>query len=237
MMRKRYISLLAIALGAFLATSCVMYHPMNVDIPLLEEQGDLRIDASASMSLPLLSQPALNATVSYAPLPFVAVQAAGNITDGGNYSYRGAIGFYTPFRHSVLEAYFGYGHGHGDYTSSENLPHHTAEGPYNLLFNQLNYGWNNIGSSSVDCGLGVRTGIMRPDLSYTRWDSEGTVTDQDAFDSPCFLLEPQLMVRFGGEHIKISLNLAYSLLSGWPTENSHFNYERFSLGAGVNYRF
>lgn len=214
-----------------------MYHPVNTDIPLLEEQGDLRVDASASLSFPLLAQPAVNATVSYAPLSFIGVQASGNITDGSNYFYKGAIGFYTPIWSSVFETYFGYGHGHGSYTSSETLPRSIAKGPYNILFNQLNYGWNSIGGHNVDFGFGVRTGLLRPEFDYTRWNSEGEVTREDAFSEPCFLLEPQLMVRFGGERLKLSINLTYSFLSGWPTENDHFNYERLSIATGVNYLF
>ena len=66
---------------AWLVSSCVVYHPHNADIPLLHEKGEMQLDASASLSAPLLAHPALNASFSYAPLQSIGLQASFSITE------------------------------------------------------------------------------------------------------------------------------------------------------------
>ena len=67
MKRKTHIRLLLMLFATALEASCVVYHPHNADLPLLHEKGEMQMDASASLSAPLLAHPALNASFSYAP--------------------------------------------------------------------------------------------------------------------------------------------------------------------------
>ena len=76
MKRKTHTSLFLTLLLTGLASSCVVYHPHNADIPLLHEKGEMQMDASTSISAPLLAHPALNASFSYAPLQALGLQAS-----------------------------------------------------------------------------------------------------------------------------------------------------------------
>lgn len=222
---------------ALLAQSCVMYHPVNTDIPLLEGQGDLHIDGSVSMTFPLMAHASGNATVSYAPLPLLGTQVSGNFTEPDNYFFKGALGLYTPFKHSVLEAWFGAGHGYaasGSYVGLDNQ-HRAVGGPYDLFFTQVDYGWNRIGGGTVDLAIGVRCGVLKPNYVAREYDEENNPRIIDSFDSEVFTLEPLAMIRFGGERLKININIASAIIADWPTENNRFNYERFSIGLGINY--
>ena len=74
MKQQLLISMCAMAILALSTTSCVVYHPHNVDIPLLHEKGELQADASFSLSAPLLAAPALNASIAYAPMDVLGLQ-------------------------------------------------------------------------------------------------------------------------------------------------------------------
>ena len=52
-----------------------------------------------------------------------------------------------------------------------------------------------------------------------------------------YLIEPQLMLRIGGQKVKFSINVSYAYLTDWPTDNNFFNYERFSASLGLHFRF
>lgn len=243
--------LLIIGLLSVFNVSCVMYHPHNVDIPLLQQGGDLRIDGSLNITLPLLDGTGANATVSYAPINHLALQASGSITDNKNLYGHFAVGTFQPFGKSVLEFYLGAAAGHSYYAqnrySSENTDggaktstinqKYYVDGNYNIFFSQLNFGWNNIGDDLFDVGVGLRSGILNPSWQHVSIDDEGVETVVEEYTTPNFLLEPQLMFRIGAEHFKISFNFAYSFLSNWPTDNNYFNYTRFSAGIGLNYKF
>ncbi|MBP5516719.1 MAG: hypothetical protein J6X86_07210 [Bacteroidales bacterium] len=240
MKRNRLISLIIIVLLSMVPVSCVMYHPHNVDIPLLEEKGDLHIDASANMTFPLLDGTGLNGTVSWAPFNMVGLQAAGSISDNKNYQVQAAAGTFHPFGKSVLECYLGAAAGHSNYDnkSNNNTVSHRVGGPYNILFGQINFGWNHLADDLIDVGVGFKAGILNPDwkretLNNTtnEWDLDLTHTD------PHFLVEPLLMFRIGGEHLKFNINIAYSWLNGWPTENNYINYTRLSVALGMHYKF
>lgn len=238
-MQRRIFCLFTVSVVmALLASSCIMYRPLNADIPLLEEPGELRVDASASVAMPILPVPSGNATVTYSPWNHVAMQVAGGITDGSNYITRGAVGFYChPGWQSVLEVYAGAGGGHGLYKSSHSEDGNMRRrfGDYGFGFTQLNWGWNNIAGLNLDFGIGLRAGVMNSSFIYEHTDTAGVVTIKDNFKGNCLMLEPQMMLRFGGEHWKICFNVAYTALPGWPEDNPNFNHERFSVGIGVNY--
>lgn len=251
-MKRKYCNLLLmIGFLSLFNVSCVMYHPHNVDIPLLQQGRDLRIDGSVNMTFPFLDGTGANATVSYAPINHLALQASGSITDKKNLYGHFAVGTFQPFGKSVLEFYLGAAAGHSSYSQNRNSSDNTqsgtkestlnqkyyVEGDYNIFFSQLNFGWNNLGDDLCDVGFGLRSGILKPAWQHVNVSDDGVESVVEEFTTPNFLLEPQLMFRIGGEHLKISFNFAYSFLSDWPTENNYFNYTRFSAGIGLNYKF
>ena len=90
------------AILAVSTTSCVVYHPHNVDIPLLHEKGELQADASLSLSAPLLAAPAVNASIAYAPMDVLGLQGGISITSPTNLYAQGAAGAYLPFTGSLV---------------------------------------------------------------------------------------------------------------------------------------
>lgn len=237
MKRNGFISLSIIVLATFAFSSCVVYHPQNVDIPLLNEKGDCHIDASFSMSAPLLAAPAINATVSYAPLNHIGAQVAANFTEVGTYQLQGAVGTFFPNGKSVLECYFGVGHGAAEDDTVSDLYEETYRvgGDYNMVFSQINFGWVGLGDGFFDIGVGLKGGLLFSNFNKTQYNADGTQTIVESLNAQHFLLQPQLMLRFGFNNFKFSINVAYAALSDWPTENNYFNYDRFSAGLGMHF--
>ncbi len=238
-MKRHFILLSVIALAAFCLTSCVVYHPHTTDIPLLNEKGDLSVDANVSMSAPLLVSPAINATVAYAPFNMIGMQAAASITDFKNYHTQMAVGTWQAYGLSVLECYIGYAYGHSYNDTVRNVTHNIyyVDGNYNMVFSQINFGWRGLADNSIDVGFGFKGGLLFPKWDKIELLDDGTETLAERHDDAHFLIEPQLMFRFGWDKVKISLNLTYAFLTAWPTDNNYFNYERFGAGLGLHFNF
>ncbi|MBP5548683.1 MAG: hypothetical protein J6X58_07335 [Bacteroidales bacterium] len=236
MKRNIFIPLTIMLFCVFGCVSCVMYHPHNVDIPLLEQKGDLRIDGSLNMTFPLLDGTGANATVSWAPLNMLGLQASGSISDPENYQVQAAVGTFKGWGKSVLEFYVGAAKGHSYYEFSNKQAN--VGGPYNMFFGQINFGWNHLANDIVDVGVGFKSGMMNPNWSKETYDeSTGTWSIAATHTDPHLLIEPLLMLRMGGEHLKFCINVAYSVFADWPTDDNNFNYTRLSVGAGLNYKF
>jgi len=69
-------------------TSCIVYHPQAIDIPLISEKNDLRIDAGISIV------PSAHATVSYGLTDKIALQAFGSLGSDERYYFQGAAGIF-----------------------------------------------------------------------------------------------------------------------------------------------
>ena len=240
MKKNNVITLIAIALASICQTSCIMYHPHNVDLPLLQERGDLRIEGSISASLPTLAGTSANLSVAYAVLPNVGVTAYGTLGDMQNrYGQLGAGTFWPLTPHTVLEAYVGYGGGYSYHTNTRTTGvKRVVEGPYSLMFTQLDYGWAGIADETMDVAFGIKSGLLNSHWTNNLYDTTGVaMNDPETLERPFFLLEPQVQFRVGGPHLKFSINMAYAVIFDWPTDNEFFNYERLSISAGINYRF
>ena len=239
MKRKIHTSLFLMLLMVVLMTSCVVYHPHNADIPLLHEKGEMQIDASASISAPLLAHPALNASFSYAPLQAVGLQASFSITELNTFYAQVLAGTFHPFGKTVLEGYLGYGYGIScnDNINTVRDVHYRVDGRYNLYFGQVNLGWVNLIEGDIDFGVGVKGGVMQSQWEKVLLQEDETEKLEETLDAPHLLLEPQVMFRIGGQKLKLSVNVSYAYLSDWPNENNFFNYERFSASLGLHFRF
>lgn len=217
-------------------SSCVMYRPHNIAIPLLEEQGDLHFDASVTATTPLIASPTLDLSLAYAPLPMLGVQAAASVADFNNWQAQVAAGTYNKLGSSVLECYIGYARGSSFDSTSTKDHRREVSGYYNLIFSQINLGWNNIFDLNCDWGLGLKGGLLTPNWERVLYNSEGA-TLEERHDTPHFLLEPQLMIRFGGEKVKMTLSVSRAFLTDWPEDDNYINYNRMGFGAGVSFKF
>lgn len=236
-MKRIVLSILTLASLSF--NSCIVYHPHTTDIPLLHHQGDLSVDANLSLSAPLMVAPAINATVAYAPINMLGVQAAASFTDVKDCHFQVAAGTWQPFGLSVLECYIGYAYGLSHNDTVSNLYHNTyyVDGHYNMAFSQINFGWRGLLDDSFDVALGLKGGILMPKWNKIELLDDGTESLAQCHDDSHFVLEPQLMIRFGWDKVKFSINMTYALIDGWPTDDNYFNYERFSIGAGLHFTF
>jgi len=122
-----------------------------VDIPLIEESGDLKMDYGISLM-------GIHGTVSYGLTDMIAIQAYGNINVLTRYDLQGAIGIYKWFEESLtgLELYGGYGYGN----SLFGTPYYAPTGDYHTVFTQINIGKVEAGAIDVDFGMGLKSGFM-----------------------------------------------------------------------------
>lgn len=224
---------------AFTVSSCVVYHPHNVDISLLHQRGQLQLDGSLSLSAPLFAAPAVNATASYAPLNHMGVQAAASLTSPHYYYFQGAAGTWFTSGNFVAEGYLGYGYGRSliDSASTSLTHNYQVDGNYDLYFGQINLGLADLANGHIDMGLGLKGGYLTPNFKQTEFLADGLTQEASTYADPSFLIQPQLMFRFGFSKLKFSFNLGYTYLTQWAFDNNYFNYDRLSLSAGVSYRF
>lgn len=231
-MTKRIKLLTTIALLSGLATSCIMYQPQGVDIPLINHENDIRIDGSISAGYMVVIFPALNATASYGFNSWGTAQLHANWDFNRGYYLQAGAGAYLPIDKFVLEGYLGYGYGYGyKYYIKNDTVANPKEffGNYQIPYVQLNMGWVDLANGHIDLGLGVKAGCYIPDIT-DRWTDH---PETKYIDSPLALIEPQLFFRVGGEHLKFTIRAGMSFFP----EESGLLYAPFGASVGVNYRF
>lgn len=230
-------------------TGCSIYHPQAVDIPLINHEGDTRVDASVALSYWIIpSTFTLNTTVSHGFNGWLAGQVHANF-GGNNYYLQAAPGAYLPLgEKSVLEGYVGLGYGGAwndnvEATSeSANSHNYSYSGTFMLPFVQGNIGWHDLTPLHIDLALGLKCGAYMPNYSYYELDASDQQiagTDYD-YTTTNFLFEPQLMFRVGGEHMKFNVKLGVSFLSDVANGHSssqNFYYDFVSGSAGLTFFF
>lgn len=243
--------LFGIALLGLLSTGCSIYHPQAVDIPLINHAGDTRVDASLAMSTWLLPDVmTVNATASYGFNDWLAGQA--HINYGGeNFYSQFAPGAYLLLgEHGLLEGYVGSGFGGAwrkpTMQTDDSASSHTYgyKGRFSVPFGQVNIGWHDLTAAHIDLALGFKAGAYLPNFQYREYDSSGILLTDECYTyaTPSLLLEPQLVFRIGGEHVKFCLRGSFAWLSdiegNASSGNSHnFTSDLFTLSAGVNFSF
>lgn len=248
-MKANRITLVAIA--TLLITSCSIYHPQSVDIPLINHRGDTRIDASmgASVWLILPDVVTFNTTASYGFNDWLCGQVHANY-GGENFYLQAAPGAYLPLGgKAVAEAYIGYGYGgawqdNRQSSSSESSESsessnggHTYNGNFTLPFVQLNIGWHNLGPMHI--AFGLKSGVFQPDFEYHSYSSDGTENPSgyEHYMTPNALVEPQLQVGIGSDLAKFTVRMGYSWLSDLESGSSKMHHDFFSLSAGLTFSF
>lgn len=228
-MKKNYQPYLAFILSSFLMLSCVAYQPQMVDIPLIHEKNDWRVDASAS-----LVKTSVGTTVSYGLTDKMAVQMHGkvNIGDARDSYIQGSGGYYKHFQNdAVLELYGGIGYGNNHTYSSGTGG--DLDGFQHLYFSQLNFGKINIANGKIDLGIGLKTGVLFSEMQDNDYYSNTPETGL-TYNHSMILGEPTAFIRFGGEHIKFNLKAGAVKMYQLSNTNHRFPFSWWNLGFGVN---
>jgi len=155
-MKLRLILLLFLA--SIDMTSCIVYHPNLVDIPLISKKHELRIDAGVSVI------PSANATISYELTKKFSVQTYGSFGSDERYFLQGALGYYKDLgNRNIMEIYNGFGYGYGSAYKEANPGY--LYGDYHVYFSQFNLGKVNDNFAHMDYGIGVKAGFLHSNLT------------------------------------------------------------------------
>ncbi|MBR1549847.1 MAG: hypothetical protein IJ634_04340 [Bacteroidales bacterium] len=244
---------LVLAAAALTGTSCSIYHPQAVDIPLINHAEDVRVDASAGISAWVLPDVfTFNTTVSYGFNDWLAGQA--HINFGGDNIYAQlAPGYYYPLgEHSVVETYVGFGMGgawRDNVSSSYANENDTAtfseygySGHFMLPFAQANIGWHDLTAAHIDLAFGLKLGAYLPDFDYRRYDENGALIagSEHSYSTANFLVEPQFLFRVGSSHMKFNVKVGFAWLSDLYSAGSDsgpFTADLFTISSGFTFAF
>lgn len=212
--------------------SCAIYNPHAVDVPLLHERGDLRIDGTVAMSIPALN-PSVNATASYGFTDCLAGQFHMDYSFDGYY-FQAAPGLFHSFSKFVLEGYAGIGLGGKNYTTESVNYQRLYNSFYQIYYGQFNLGWVNLANGHIDVGLGLKAGLLNSDISCT---FTGLTPDHERepeyYKGKDFLLEPQLVFRVGGPKFKVGFNIGLAYIDQF--KDDFFFYEPWNIGVSINW--
>jgi len=218
-------TILQIAVTQLLLIGCVTYYPQVVDVPLIKEKGDIRIDAGAFL-IPNIddktgeSEPiadfGLHATVTAGISDFLAVQTYISIDALTRLHIQSALGLYNRLENNtVTEVYGGVGYGNG-YISLE-------KDNYYLTFVQFNIGKTDLGRNHIDYGFGMKGGYL---FTYPADYLTETIYVKDGW-----MIEPTVFFRFGGRRAKFCTKINYL----WTKTIFDKYYFPVSVGFGVNF--
>jgi len=210
-------------------TSCIVYHPQTIDIPLIEKKNDLRIDAGISLL------PTAQATVSYGLTDKIAIQTFGSIGSDNEYYIQGAIGRFKDLgNQKIMEIYSGFGSGFGSAYIDANPG--DLSGNYQLYFMQFNYGKNDCKFANMDFGFGVKSGLLHSNLTdrnyYEHYPAE--VPYKTYLDNS-FLIEPTVFFRLGGERLKFKFQVGSCWIYKFTNTDRGLPYSHLNIGLGLNY--
>lgn len=231
-MMRKYAEILSLSLfTALFLSGCVVYNPKPIDIPLIAAKNELKVDAGVSVI------PSAYAGLSYGLTHSLAVQAFGSVESHQCYYVQGAGGFYKAYKsHAVLEVYGGYGYGYG-YAYKDAVPG-SLYGNYQQYFAQVNFGFKNLKFAHLDVGAGLKSGVLHADLTNRNY--YGFYSETGPFYTLSYnnwLLEPDIMIRLGGEKLKFSLNPGFCLMYKIHSSARVVPYAPVNIGFGLNYTF
>jgi len=227
-MRNKFFTLLVFL--SIILQSCIVYHPMTTDIPLISEKNDLRIDAGISII------PSANATVSYGLTDKIAIQGFGSVGADDRYYFQAATGLYKKKGdNKIFELYGGFGYGYGNAYKDANPGN--LLGDYQLYFGQANFGKISSNSSNFETGIGIKAGYLHSNLTdknYYDWTSEAGPFK--IYHDESILLEPVGFIRFGGHRLRINVKLGGTIMYKFTNSDRNLPYSYLNLGIGLNYR-
>lgn len=243
---------LAIVAGTITISACSVYHPQAVDIPLMTQRGETKIEASASLSGHVIpTKMAINATGTHAFNDWLAGQAHLNYGSGMGAAQL-AVGAFKPLgNHAVVEGYMGLNSGFmsvdnasvssDDETGSEtrHAKTYSYDGRFNVPFGQVNFGWHDLTRIHIDLGVGFKAGSYIPNLNYYEYDKDEVKIDErtEHYTTPNLLLEPQLVLRIGSQNVKWSLKAGFCYLNDINESMTHLTYDFYSISTGLHFTF
>ncbi|MDR0436702.1 MAG: hypothetical protein LBH22_00210 [Bacteroidales bacterium] len=221
---KRIKNQIIIVFSLLMLCGCTAYYPQLVHIPLIEGQGDLKIDWTNFLALGGLDEEdgarhglvGGTLTATYGATDWLAVQGYMGFDILGRAHLQGALGIFNKFDNkTVIELYGGYGIGRSGWKDDKSGNY--VDGSYQLTFAQFNIGQNGIGSPNLDYGFGLKSGYIF-----------GTHKAEKQNDG--WVVEPSAFLRFGGEKIKISIQVNYL----WTKTVSENYYYPLGIGFGLH---
>jgi hypothetical protein len=209
-------------------TSCCVYHPQTIDIPLIKQKHDLRLDAGISII------PSANATISYGLTNKIAIQGFGTIGSDDRYYFQIAPGMYKKFKNKTVgELYAGFGYGYGNAYRDANPGN--MFGNYQIYFVQYNFGKYDSKFLKMDYGFGLKTGYFHSiltDENYYRFYSENGPFA--SYNEKSILVEPLVFARFGGEKIKFNIKVGLCRVFKITNTDKYIPVENLNIGLGLN---
>ena len=238
---------LAIVVGTITFSACSVYHPQAVDIPLMTQQGETKIEASGSLSGWLFPDAtSVNVTATHAFTDCLAGQAHLNFGSGMSAGQL-AFGAFKPLgEHSVLEGYIGLNSGFmnvdnksTDDDGTEHAKTYSYDGRFNVPFSQINFGWHDMTRIHIDLGFGFKAGAYMPNIHYYEYDKDEVRIDEKTYHytTPNLLIEPQFMMRLGSQKVKWIFKAGFCSLSDIAEGAQHFTYDFYTLSTGVHITF
>jgi hypothetical protein len=238
---------LAIVAGTITISACSVYHPQAVDIPLMTQQGETKIEASGSLSGWIFPDAtSLNVTATHAFTDCLAGQAHLNYGSGMGAAQL-AFGAFKPFGdHAVLEGYMGLNSGYmnvdnrsTDEDGTERSKTYSYDGHFNVPFSQINFGWHDLTRIHIDIGFGFKAGAYMPNINYYEYDKDEVKIDEKTYHytTPNMLLEPQFALRLGSKKVKWSLKAGFCYLNDIAEGAQYFTYDFYTLSTGLQIKF
>ena len=210
-----------------LLNGCVsFYNPQPVDIPLIKEKGDVRVDVGYFMmpdlnyinnSDSVISSLGVHGTFSAGLTDNVAIQTYLSLDVFSKFHLQTALGLFQGFENkTVVEMYGGFGYGNGLWGESKN--------DYFLTFTQFNIGQSDLGRAHIDYGLGLKGGFL--------FANSSTFSSSTFYQNSGWIFEPSVVFRVGGRRAKYSVKLNYLRTNTIADEY----YFPFSVSMGANFR-
>ena len=201
-----------------LLNSCVAYYPQVVDIPLIKEKGDIRINAGCFVAPSFYENKntevdenedeneteswigdfGVHGTISAGLTDALAFQGYLNFDMFSRIHLQVAFGTFHAFEDkTVIELYGGWGYGNG-YMSTI----YKNRDDYNLPFAQFNIGKSGMDKLNIDYGLGIKSGYLF--CNFSDRYNQGYIHKKDGW-----IFEPSIFFRFGGKKVKFNTMVNY----------------------------
>lgn len=222
---KKYFLYLCLA-ASF--SSCTVYMPQSVPIPLMSHKNELHL--SAGFSAP----PGVMASACYSPVSHVAVQVYG-FTAVRHVQYsQAALGFYSILKPDIRYELFGglgFGSGNAPKYGGGDKTVGGISGNYSLLFLQANAGRTSKGRIPIEYGIGMKAGTFN-----SRFLNTLEMQPTEEFQLRALLLEPSAFIRTG-RFLKAGLQFNYCYIGNFSGLQHEFPHLSTIVAFTLGYHF
>lgn len=221
--------LVLFSLLVLLISSCKVYSPQSVPIPLFTEKNEVLL--TGGINIPA----GIAGSLAYSPFSHVCIQAYGYTSAEETYYFQGSTGFFWKNNSSTRYEFMGgYASGKGKRIKSENPSY--LEGEYDIYFTQFNLGQSVNRKQNIEYGFGLKAGLFNVSINdYGFYESNGL--DPVSYFNKYFLLEPVALVRTGKRKIKSGVYISGTSLINLKPEQRLFPFHNLSIGFSLQYKF